>query len=183
MGAQLIERSGETAGRIHPLPAGVFRIGRAAGNDLTIATNAHLSRIHAQIAWDGRGYRLSDLGSKNGTFLNGERITAPVRLHHGDVIEVAGVQLVFQAEEATQTAVPAAAMLLASLTPREREVLALLVQGLSGKEIAARLFLSARTVENHLASIYDKLRVRGRAEAIALAVAQGVVPPPRQGTS
>ncbi|WP_344377982.1 LuxR C-terminal-related transcriptional regulator [Agromyces tropicus] len=50
------------------------------------------------------------------------------------------------------------------LTPREREVASLAAQGLSSNEIAARLFLSPRTVNNHLQSTYGKLGIRGRRE-------------------
>ena len=59
------------------------------------------------------------------------------------------------------------------LSPREREVLTLACQGLSNKEIGQRLFLSVRTIENHLASIYSKLGVRSRTEAAVLAVQRG----------
>ncbi len=54
------------------------------------------------------------------------------------------------------------------LTPREREVLDLLVQGLSNSEISARLHLSTRTVEHHVTGIFGKLNVQTRAEAIAM---------------
>jgi DNA-binding CsgD family transcriptional regulator len=63
----------------------------------------------------------------------------------------------------------------AGLTPREVEVLRLLPQGLSNAEIAAVLFVSPRTVQTHLANVYAKLGVGGRAEAIAYAFGQGLV--------
>ena len=57
-----------------------------------------------------------------------------------------------------------------SLTDREREILNLLTQGLSNKAIAARLYLSVRTVEGHLANIYLQLGVHSRTEAMLMAV-------------
>lgn len=59
------------------------------------------------------------------------------------------------------------------LTSREVEVLLLLVQGLSNREIAKQLYLSPRTVERHLENLYRKTGTRNRAEASAYAVAQG----------
>ncbi len=57
-----------------------------------------------------------------------------------------------------------------ALTDREREILKLLAQGLSNKMIAARLYLSVRTVEGHLAHIYSRLGVHSRTEAMLMAV-------------
>ena len=61
------------------------------------------------------------------------------------------------------------------LSEREQEVLALLAQGLSNKEIAQRLYLSVRTVEGHLVNIYGKLDLHSRTEAALYAVRQGWV--------
>jgi two-component system nitrate/nitrite response regulator NarL len=55
----------------------------------------------------------------------------------------------------------------ASLTPREREVLQLLEEGLSNKQIARRLCIELRTVKNHVHHILEKCRVTGRYEAVA----------------
>lgn len=58
--------------------------------------------------------------------------------------------------------------LVESLTPREKEVLDLLVtEGLSNKKIAKRLHICTGTVEKHLANIYGKLGVESRTEAVA----------------
>lgn len=57
----------------------------------------------------------------------------------------------------------------ASLSPREREVLALITQGLGNAEIAARLSISEKTVRNHVSNIFDKLGVWTRAQAMVFA--------------
>ncbi|PYI50748.1 hypothetical protein DLM86_28585 [Paenibacillus flagellatus] len=55
----------------------------------------------------------------------------------------------------------------ASLTPREREVLNLVLRGLSNQEIAEKLYISAHTVKNHITKIYEKLDVCDRTQALA----------------
>ncbi|GAB6280513.1 MAG: response regulator transcription factor [Thermovirga sp.] len=62
-----------------------------------------------------------------------------------------------------------------ALSAREREVLLYAAKGLSSKEIAAELIISERTVQTHLASIYDKLGARNKIEAMLLALKYGVV--------
>jgi DNA-binding NarL/FixJ family response regulator len=61
------------------------------------------------------------------------------------------------------------------LTSREIAVPQLIVQGVRNTEIGQKLSISVKTVETHLTSIYSKLRVQSRAEAIALAQRQGLL--------
>ncbi len=56
-----------------------------------------VSRHHARIVIDGAGARLADLGSKNGTFLRGEKILSEVVLADGDIVRVGGATMVFRA--------------------------------------------------------------------------------------
>jgi len=60
------------------------------------------------------------------------------------------------------------------LTRREYEVLVLLVEGLTNKEIGVKLFISPRTVEAHLRHIYEKLHVKARVGAIVRVLQQGM---------
>jgi DNA-binding CsgD family transcriptional regulator len=60
-----------------------------------------------------------------------------------------------------------------ALTTREREILALLADGLGNKQIAARLGISTNTVKTHLELLFDKLGVSSRAEAVATGVRRG----------
>jgi DNA-binding NarL/FixJ family response regulator len=62
---------------------------------------------------------------------------------------------------------PPAHAVLAPLTSRERQIVALIDEGLSNKEIAARLCIELSTVKNHVHNLLEKLGVRGRAEAAA----------------
>lgn len=61
------------------------------------------------------------------------------------------------------------------LTPREREVLTLVAEGLGNRDIAQRLFISENTVKNHLRGILEKLGLRSRTEAASYALRNGVV--------
>ena len=72
---------------------------------------------------------------------------------------------------------PRQAGLIEPLSERELEVLALLAQRLSNKEIARELSISPMTVKRHTVNIYQKLLVSGRREAVAKAVALGILLP------
>jgi hypothetical protein len=111
MPAQLIERTTGRSAIVHLLTEGVTTIGRGAECEIVIAAD-HVSRRHAQVSCDGEEYTLHDLGSKNGTFLNGARLAQPQSLHDGDLIALAGrtdPALVFEVAAETITVYPEAA--------------------------------------------------------------------------
>jgi len=62
-----------------------------------------------------------------------------------------------------------------SISSREREVLLLAARGYSSKEVASQLYISERTVQTHLASIYDKLGAKNKTESLLLALKYGIV--------
>ena len=103
--ATLIVRSGvDGVGRV-PLDQSRHLIGRRAPADI-VFDNEYVSGSHAEITFDGLQYALRDLGSKNGTFLDGEPVgDNPVPLRSGARIDLgrAAVVLTFQLSDATTT--------------------------------------------------------------------------------
>lgn len=74
-------------------------IGRSTRNALVL-DDFKASRNHAEISHIGRGrYRLSDIGSANGTWVNGRRMTTPRELQNGDEIQIGGTRMHFEVDE------------------------------------------------------------------------------------
>lgn len=90
---RLTVRSGELASREF-LIGEALELGREPDNDAMLP-DPKVSRHHARIQRDGERYVLADLDSSNGTFVNGERVVAPVKLEEGDVILIGDVELLF----------------------------------------------------------------------------------------
>jgi pSer/pThr/pTyr-binding forkhead associated (FHA) protein len=73
-------------------------IGRGTGADVVIPDQA-VSRVHATVRVDGQTLVLEDLGSSNGTLVNGDEIHAPCRLAPGDIVTVGATELVVRAAD------------------------------------------------------------------------------------
>lgn len=129
--ASLVVVDGKCAGQIYGLVATECVIGRSATATVPIADRSISSR-HAVVRLCGRSHELMDLGSTNGTLLNGHRLNPnrPVELHPGDQIQVADVSLVYLPEgmsdlqEATQALTasprppPGGALVTGGLSPQ-----------------------------------------------------------------
>ncbi|MEQ1632286.1 MAG: FHA domain-containing protein [Planctomycetota bacterium] len=87
---------GDRAGEVLSLAEGTLRIGRKAGNDLVLA-DEKASGVHAEVAFDGGRYVLRDLGSTNGTMMDGRKVTEVV-LGRGDTFAIGRIRLRFSAE-------------------------------------------------------------------------------------
>lgn len=100
--ALLIQQPDGSVGEV-PLLAERVILGRAAGCDIVLEGRL-ISRQHAAISRAGQHYMLEDLGSHNGTTVNGQRIAEPWRLQDGDQIELGGLgRITFVDNEATRT--------------------------------------------------------------------------------
>ena len=75
--------------------SGTLSIGRAAGCEITL-DDTFISQVHARVSKGQSGVVVEDLGSTNGTYLNRKRVTAPVVVQSGDVIQVGSTVLELQ---------------------------------------------------------------------------------------
>jgi hypothetical protein len=82
---QLVMRSGPTPGAAFSLEGDQINVGRDSTNEIVI-NDAEISRRHARLTFQGGEYVLEDVGSTNGTFVNGQRLTGPRVLKPGDVV-------------------------------------------------------------------------------------------------
>ncbi len=83
----LTMRKGPNAGKRHAFNRSTISIGRMDDNDLAIP-DKRVSRRHVSITWEDNGFILRDLGSVNGTFLNGAPVESPTLLSDGDMVGV-----------------------------------------------------------------------------------------------
>jgi len=126
-------------------------------------------RVFSAIKAGARGYVLKDSPPE-------ETITAVRAVGRGEALlhpSLVGRFLTEFSRLSTQRAADNA--VFAELTEREREVLAEIGKGKRNKEIADALFISEKTVKNHISNIFAKLEVNTRAEAALLAARQGLV--------
>jgi hypothetical protein len=87
--AMLVLQRGAEAGRRWPLNrARPLTVGRSEECDISLP-DRQVSRLHARVVWQEDQYFLEDLGSKNGTHLNGQEVQSPVPLQDGDEVQIA----------------------------------------------------------------------------------------------
>jgi len=148
---------------------------RAAQAGLERATRAHASKISFSLTYFEKETSLVFDLIDNGRSLTGfdglDTLQQLVEQLGGEVLEGASI------EGSGSLTINFTLKPSIELTTREMEVIQLAAEGLTNKEIAARLFLSARTVNFHLDNIYSKLGVNTRTEAAVYALRQGWVKP------
>jgi pSer/pThr/pTyr-binding forkhead associated (FHA) protein len=109
MSFKLSVRQGPRPNLVFELDKDSYTVGREAGNEIVIE-DPQVSRRHAQLTRQGTSYLLEDIGSTNGTYVNGKRVTAPVLLNNGDLVGLADT--VVLAVQAPSTAIESEATLV-----------------------------------------------------------------------
>ncbi len=152
----------------HQLEADRSTIGKAAENDVALPDDATASHLHAVLERFAAGWCVTDLGSSNGTWVNGERIWASRRLRTGDEIRIGQTRLLFR-DLTPAGAVTEVEQAPPTLTPRERDVLVALCRPLLARDmftepagtraIADELVITQAAVKQHLANLYDKFGI------------------------
>lgn len=147
-----------------------INIGRALSNDITVPEDELMSRRHAILEYRAGGWLIRDLGSRNGTFLNEERIVGQRALHDRDEIRVGVTRMVYrQAAAGDREQETRAAQHPPDLTRRERDVLLALFQAGNSaevfsepatiKEMARVLYVSEAAIKQHLMHLFDKFEI------------------------
>lgn len=108
MKVSLIVVQGKPEGKVIPLQTPRFKIGRAEGCQLR-PNSEQVSREHSEFILGAGVLTVRDLGSRNGTLVNGEKIAGPVTLKEGDRVQVGPLTFAVSIQEAPAPAAPAAA--------------------------------------------------------------------------
>jgi pSer/pThr/pTyr-binding forkhead associated (FHA) protein len=160
---------GSTRDRI-PLRGEKLTIGQASTNDVPLVFDRTVSRVHCVIEPVAARWCVRDLSSRNGTFVNGERIWGEQPLRAGDEIRVGTVRFVARLEDGgAHGDETVGAETGPALTRREREVLIALCRPMfsgdvfrepsSTRQIASDLVVTEAAVKQHLSRLYDKFEI------------------------
>ncbi len=202
----LIVHDDEGQQTIPLINADFWTIGRGYDNSIVL-TDKWVSRYHATLQIVGASkndsfdslsknratnnesgsFYLVDFGSRNGSFMRGQRITFPILLKSGDRMTIGKTDIDFfsphkrephrtPSEHMRLFHQPTAPVSRTTLTPSEERVFWQVVQGFTNKEIGKRLQISPRTVQTHLSSIMTKLNLENRSQIVRYAFEQSYRP-------
>jgi pSer/pThr/pTyr-binding forkhead associated (FHA) protein len=163
--AQVIVRLGEELQRV--------TIGRGEGSDVQLYWDRDISRAHAELERIGAVWTVHDEGlSRNGTFVNGERVATRQRLRDGDVMRLGSTVIVFRDPSSkgfSDTRMGAPELAPPAVSEAQRRVLVALCRPYrepgpfttpaTNQQIAAELYLSVEAVKTHLRALFGKFSV------------------------
>lgn len=162
-----LEVPGPNGARLVPLEAARFSLGRADTNDIAFEHDVSVSRRHAVLERYPTGWCIRDLGSFNGTWVNGQRVVG-AWLEPDDEITLGESRAVFRARSEPEPRTVTAAG-PPTLTRREREVLVALCRPMlrgttftvpaTVSQLADDLRISEHSVKSHLVNLYAKFAI------------------------
>lgn len=195
----LVYRDGPGEQQIMTLAEGVDRVtvGRSPACDVRIERDSEVSRLHAELQRVGDGWTVGDDGlSRNGTYVNAERIAGRRLLRDGDIIRIGRTTATFRqplTAGITETRVAVEAVDRTSLSEAQRRVLVTLCRPFkessgyatpaTNQQIAEELFLSVDAIKTHLRALFAKFGIEDlpqnqkRARLVELALTSGIVTP------
>jgi pSer/pThr/pTyr-binding forkhead associated (FHA) protein len=169
-------------------------VGRGAGNELSLPWDTEVSRLHAELEAIAGEWTVSDDGlSRNGTFVNANRISGRTRLRDGDVLRVGQTSIAYrrpEAEDSMPTQVAGARLALTDLPPTQRQVLVALARPYkhdefavpaTNQDIAGELHLSVDAVKSHLRTLFQRFGIehlpqnQKRSRLVAEALQSGLI--------
>lgn len=148
---RFIDRTNTRAGTLYELAPEVTTLGRE-GDNTVVLLDDRVSRHHAAVRWDGRQYLLTDLDSRNGTVLNGERLSAPRPLQHGDQIQLGNTLLLFDAADETMPVNDGGMRAALRLDPTTAEVW----RGGARVNVTAKEYLALRVLQEKAGGLVSK---------------------------
>ena len=164
----LVLRDGAGEQRILPLDGATMTIGRSEGADVALTWDGEVSRLHAQLETAAGEWLVVDDGlSRNGTFVNGQRVAGRRRLTDGDALRVGATVMLFRSPRVAPTATRTASVgvTVDQLTDTQRRVLAALCRPYgesqhlaspaSNQQISDELYLSLDAVKANLRAMYQ----------------------------
>ena len=161
---------------IIPIHSSAFYIGRLDSSDLILSSSSVSRRKHAELIIHRNDLYITDLNSKNGTYVNGKQQSSRTLLHNDDLLKI-GIsefkvfsKIIAQEEESNNTLIgfnnekEISFAEFYHLSMRESEILYFLIKGLSLQIIGEKLFISTGTVKNHVLKVYKKTDCHSRIE-------------------
>lgn len=156
-------------------------LGRASSNDVALPLDDSVSRFHAVLESYPTGWCVRDVGSSNGTFVNGRQVSSEHRVGDSDEIRLGDARLVLRTEVAEDLRATVTAEGPPVLTRREREILIALCRPIldstpfprpaTVRELAATFVVSEAAVKFHLGSLYAKFGLHDPGESRRLKLA------------
>ena len=164
-----LEVRGPTSLDVLEMPGARLSLGASPRADIVVDGDATVSNLHLVLELIGSAWFVRDLGARNGTYLNGDRVIGDRALRHGDELLVGRTRLTFRDSGSSRDPTTEVVLPAPRLTVREHDVLNELCRPMvsgsvftapaSVREIAEALVVGLPAVKQHLSRLYDKFGI------------------------